>query len=119
MIIKIEEKHPAVYAIRLEGYVDFSTSRLVRKAMALVFAEDVKQIIVDMSAVSYIDSSGIASLIEADRESKSRKIRFTVGGVSPTLESVSQLANLKDVLEIVPQVDLGLTGSRNGHDIAP
>jgi anti-sigma B factor antagonist len=119
MIIKIEEKHPAIYVIRLEGYVDFSTSRHVRKAMALVLVKDAKQIIVDMSAVSYIDSSGIASLIEADRESESRNIRFTVGGVSPALESVSQLANLKDVLEIVRQVDLGLTGSPNGHNIQP
>lgn len=109
MIINITERWPSIYVVSLEGPVDQSTSPEARKAMASLFKnEDLDQILVDLSKVSYIESSGIATLVEALQKSKRRGIRFTLAGINPSVEAVFELANLRNIFEIVPRVEAAL-----------
>lgn len=101
------------YAIRVEsgysiveltGDVDLSCSPEARKVI-LESLKSSRDTLVDMSSVSYIDSSGIASLVEGYQTAKKHDLKFGLIGVSDAAMSVLQLARLDKVFPIHESVD--------------
>jgi anti-sigma B factor antagonist len=90
--------------VRLSGEVDLSWSQEVRRAVldALVGGEPVG---VELSAVSYIDSSGIAALVEGFQQARTRGRRFALVAVSDAVRAVLELARLDRVFLLVPVAD--------------
>ena len=88
------------YAIvELTGDVDLSCSPEARKSI-LATLGDGKHTLVDLGAVSYIDSSGIASLVEGFQTAKKKDLRFGLIGVSEAAMNVLELARLDKVFPI-------------------
>lgn len=110
MKIDVEQIRPGIYWVALEGDVDMSTSPDVRKAMAPIFQKGNTQIIVDLTRVPYMDSSGIATLIEGLQLSQKSGIRFTLAGMTAAVEAAFELAHLKDVFEMSPDVESAIGG---------
>lgn len=91
--------------IALEGDVDMSTSPEVRKALIPLFNSRAAHIVVNLSGVPYIDSSGIATFVEGLQLSRKGGVRFTLAGATPRVEAVFELAYLKSVFEMVPDAE--------------
>lgn len=90
----------AGYAVvELTGDVDLSCSPEAR-ATILDCLQKGRHLLVDLSKVTYIDSSGVASLVEGYQTAKKRKLRFGLVGVSDTALSVLKLARLDKVFPI-------------------
>ena len=85
--------------VLLNGDVDLSCSPESRKAI-LSCLGDGHHTLVDLSAVSYIDSSGVASLVEGFQTAKKNSLRFGLIGVSDAAMSVLELARLDKVFPI-------------------
>ena len=64
-----------------------------------------KDLLVDLSQVSYIDSSGVASLVEGYQTAKKKSLKFGLIGVSDAAMNVLQLARLDKVFPIHATVD--------------
>jgi anti-sigma B factor antagonist len=60
---------------------------------------------VDLSAVSYIDSSGIAALVEGFQNARTRGRRFALVAVSDAVRAVLELARLDRVFLLVSTPD--------------
>jgi len=90
--------------VAISGEVDLSTSPKVRDALLGCISSG-KGIIVDLSAVVYIDSSGVASLVEAFQTAKSRGLGFALAQVSETPLRVLKLARLDQVFVIHDTVE--------------
>lgn len=105
MKLCVQERAPQVYMVVVEGEVDMSTSPQLRSHLAPLFKKGTSHVIVELSGVSYIDSSGIATLIEGLQLSRKHNIRFTLAGVHSSVDAVFELAYLKDVFEMVPRVE--------------
>lgn len=105
MKIQVTERVPSAYVVALEGDLDMSSSPQVRNALLPIFRKGASRVIVDLSGVPYIDSSGIATFVEALQLSRKGTTRFTLAGAGPTVESIFELAYLKEVFEMVPDVD--------------
>ncbi len=105
MKIKVSERKPRIHVVSLEGDLDMSTSPQVRNALLPLFTNKSRHIIVDLSQVPYIDSSGIATFVEGLQLSRKGKIRFSLVGATPTVEAVFELAYLKEVFEMAPRVE--------------
>jgi len=103
--IGVAERHAGVFVVTLEGEVDMSTSPEVRKALLPLFHDKAAHVVVDLKGVPYIDSSGIATLVEGLQLSKRGGARFTLAGAGRTVEAVFDLAYLKSVFEMVPDVE--------------
>ena len=58
-----------------------------------------KTVIVNLSEVHYIDSSGIASLVEGLQESKEHSARFVLVGLNEAPRHVLELTRLLSVFE--------------------
>jgi anti-sigma B factor antagonist len=85
--------------LELKGEVDLSCSPDARKQI-LQCLDSGRSLLVDLSAVTYIDSSGIASLVEGFQSAKKRGLKFGLVGVSPAAMGVLQLARLDMVFPI-------------------
>lgn len=90
--------------VRLRGEVDLSWSQQVRRTI-LAALGDAKKVGVELSEVSYIDSSGIAALVEGLQNAKSKGQQFALVSVSSAVMAVLQLARLDRVFPIFADVD--------------
>ena len=100
-----------VAIIALSGDIDLETSPQVRTA--LLDCVSLKgTVIVDLAAVSYIDSSGVASLVEAFQNARKGETRFALAAVSEAAMRVLELARLDKVFSIHSTVADGLADGK-------
>jgi|SRR5690606_853592 len=90
--------------IRLRGEVDLSWSQQVRQAVLDALAKS-RRVGVVLSDVSYIDSSGIAALVEGFQNARSKGSAFALVAVSDSVRAVLELARLDRVFPIVADVE--------------
>jgi anti-sigma B factor antagonist len=90
--------------VSFQGDLDLQSSPEARRVL-LECVDRSKNILVDLSAVPYLDSSGVASLVEAYQLSRSRGISFGLVSVSPRALRVLELARLDKVFAIHSSLD--------------
>jgi anti-sigma B factor antagonist len=61
-------------------------------------------LIVDLNAVDFIDSTGLATLIEYHRDSGAHGGVFSLAGINPNLKAVFDVVQFEKVLSIFPTV---------------
>ncbi|MEQ1515700.1 MAG: STAS domain-containing protein [Usitatibacteraceae bacterium] len=87
----------------LSGEVDMHSSPAVRKAM-LELIKLGAPIVVDLSAVKYMDSSGVATLVEGLQNAKKVGQAFVLAAPTGSVLGVIKLARLDKVFRIVASV---------------
>jgi anti-sigma B factor antagonist len=91
------ENHYTIIA--LTGDVDLHYSPKAREQI-LKYLHDNIHVLVDLSGVTYIDSSGVASLVEGFQLARKNNLEFGLLGVSDAALQVLQLARLDKVFPI-------------------
>jgi anti-sigma B factor antagonist len=83
------------------GDIDYSTSPELRKVLLREFCElKIPRVALNLTSVQYVDSSGVASLLEGLKASRDLKSRFILYGVNAKVTQVLQLSRLLTVFEI-------------------
>ena len=98
------EERPAGIVVALDGDVDLQTSPDARKVLLESVGRG-RAVFVDLSGVGYIDSSGIASLVEALQRSRQQGNPFALAAVSEAALRVLRLARLDKVFRIFPTLE--------------
>ena len=96
--------HAGWTVLDVRGEVDLSWSQDVRRRVLDALATTPALAVV-LSRVSYIDSSGIAALVEGFQQARAKSQRFALIAPSPSVTSVLELARLDRVFPIF--ADLG------------
>jgi anti-sigma B factor antagonist len=73
--------------------------------------EKPQQIVVDLAKVTYIDSSGLAVLIEGMQNVESYGGKFALAGLQENVRPIFEIARLDQVFRIYPDVDSALAAS--------
>ncbi len=89
-----------VSIIDCSGDVDLYSSRRLREALLKEMRSGTPHVLVNMSEVTYIDSSGIATLVEGLQVSRETKTRFGLYGLRSNARAVLELARLHKVFVI-------------------
>jgi len=98
--IKTEQTEQGV-VIGVVGDVTIQTSPLLREALQPFFnGSSVTSIQVNLNGVDFMDSSGIATLVEGLQWSKKNEGKFVLSGLTDTVRDVFTLAKLDSVFEI-------------------
>jgi anti-sigma B factor antagonist len=85
----------------ISGNIDLSQSPEVRKVLLKEMREaSVPRVMLNLSDVNYIDSSGIASLVEGLKLSRELNSRFILFGLSTNAREVLQISRLLSFFEI-------------------
>jgi len=83
------------------GDIDLANSPEIRKALLKELKEArVPRVVMNMSRVRYIDSSGVASLVEGLKALRDVGSRFILFGLSPSAREVLQLSRLLKIFEV-------------------
>jgi anti-sigma B factor antagonist len=91
----------------LKGDVDLESSPAAREIL-LKTVDGAGRVLVDLSSVTYIDSSGVASLVEALQASKHNGGRFALVAASEPTRRVLELARLDKVFTLYATVEEGI-----------
>ncbi|HEY1424027.1 MAG TPA: STAS domain-containing protein [Candidatus Acidoferrum sp.] len=102
----------------LTGDITLFNSPEIRKALLTQLREKrVPHLLVNMLAVPYIDSSGVASLVEGLKASRELKSRFALYALSKSANTVLQLTHLLRVFEVHQTEQDALTAAPpSSHD---
>ena len=95
--------------VDLVGQIDLGSSPALRKTL-LNSLKTTNHMAINLGRVSYIDSSGIASLVEVLRAAQDTKKRLVLFGVGGAVLQVLQLTRLTGVFEIAQSEEQVLHG---------
>ena len=85
----------------LSGDIDLANSPAMRKALLGEIKEKrTPKVFLNLKNVRYIDSSGIASLVEGLKASRDLGSRLILFGMNKTVREVMQLSRLQKIFEI-------------------
>ena len=95
-----EEKSPSGILIRVVGEVDLYSSPELRKAILKAIPSAEGGLAIDMEGVAYIDSSGVATLVEGLRSAREHGTGFAIVSPSAAVMQVLELARLDSIFEV-------------------
>jgi anti-sigma B factor antagonist len=85
----------------LSGDIDLANSPAVRKALLKELRDNrTPRVVMNLSNVRYIDSSGVASLVEGLKAARDVGSRFILFGLSTSAREVLQLSRLLKIFEV-------------------
>ncbi|MGZ4431252.1 MAG: STAS domain-containing protein [Gaiellales bacterium] len=85
--------------IRCAGEIDLSNRGRIEEVLAAACDPGVEQLALDLSQVTFMDSSGVKLLLDADRRCTERRIRF---GVTPSAAVQRVLDMVRVSFEALP-----------------
>ena len=101
MDLKVNVEHVAEAAVvHIEGEVDLYSSKKVREEIMRLTDARTRIIVIDLASVKYMDSSGVATLIEGLQQSRKYDGRFSLAALQPNVREVFELTRLDRVFEI-------------------
>ena len=98
----------------LEGDIDLHVSPVVTESLNAMIKKKPERIVIDLSRVTYIDSSGLAALILAMQEVEAYGGKFFLSGLQETIRLIFETSRLDRTFWIFPDVDAALAASSVG-----
>jgi anti-sigma B factor antagonist len=95
----------------LEGEIDLHVSPRVSASLGAMIEQKPPRLVVDLTKVSYIDSSGLAVLIEGMQNVEAYGGKFILAGIQENVKPIFEIARLDQVFIIFPHVDAALAAS--------
>lgn len=96
--------------ISVSGDVDLYSSPEVRKAITKQCKKKVPVVVINLAKVEYMDSSGVATLVEGLQLTGKYKGYFRIAGLQPAVREVFELARLDHVFSIFDSNEQAITG---------
>jgi anti-anti-sigma factor len=93
---------PSPNVLPLEGEIDLHVSPAIGTRLAALVKQKPAKLVVDLSKVTYIDSSGLAVLIEAMQNVGSYGGSFALSGLQESVRPIFEIARLDQVFRIFP-----------------
>jgi anti-sigma B factor antagonist len=88
--------------LALEGEIDLHRSPQVKETLEPLIQKKMARILVDLSAVSYIDSSGLAIFIETMQRIAAYGGKFALFGLRESVRGIFEIARLDQIFNIYP-----------------
>lgn len=104
------EDREGLILVGIEGEIDLSNARDIAVQIIDATPNSAKGLVVDLSALTYVDSAGLNSLFNLGQRSQSRRQHFCL--VVPERSFISRIitfSNIGDVAPVVQTVDDALS----------
>jgi len=95
----------------LEGEIDLHVSPEVAESLRTIIANRPNVVVVDLTKVTYLDSSGLAVLIEGLQKVQEYGGKFGLANVQENVHHIFEIARLDQVFQIYPDVDSALAAN--------
>ena len=98
---KLEDQEENCVLLRVIGDVTIHTSPRLREQLKPLLSAQMKEVHVALDDVDFMDSSGIATLVEGLQWGRLTGGRFVLSGLSKNVRDIFSLAKLDTVFEII------------------
>ena len=95
--------------ISLKGEIDLQFSPALRALLQTQLKKHVPVLLLDFGEVEYIDSSGLATLVEYYQQSRSHGGRIALAALNPRVRSIFDLVRLNEIFPIFETVAVART----------
>jgi anti-sigma B factor antagonist len=102
-IEKSEETESGAEILRLTGPVTLATVFELQDALRLIGKS---KVIIDVSAVPYMDSAGLGALLAFHVSCSRHNRQYRLSGVAPRVHTMLQVAKVDEVLNLAPSVHI-------------
>jgi anti-sigma B factor antagonist len=89
-----------VVVLELSGEIDLQHSPEMRRVLQARTAKRTPALLLDFTSVQYIDSSGLATLIEYYQHSRAYAGKIAIAGLNARVRSIFELVRLNEVFPI-------------------
>ena len=107
MDLKIR-KNGEIYIIDVNGEMDLYNSYKLKELVIKMLEKNVKNFIINLEQVDYIDSSGIGALIYICSTMKKMNLKFAISNVHGSVKKVIELTKLMGYFPIANSVEEAL-----------
>jgi len=97
--------------LALEGEIDLHRSPQVKESLEPLINQKLPRILVDFSRVTYVDSSGLATMIETLQRIQSYGGKFAMFGLRDSVRSIFEIARLDQIFSIFPDEAAAVAGT--------
>lgn len=91
--------------VRPAGEIDLQNSPALRTALLALAEKKPQRVLVDLAGVSYVDSSGVGTLVEFKRRLERGGGKVILAGLQPRVRSVFEITKLDQFFVIVATLD--------------
>ena len=95
----------------LTGEIDLHVSPVITASLNAMIEKKPERVVIDLSDVTYIDSAGLAALIQAMQKVEAYGGKFLLAGLQETVRSIFEISRLDQVFQIFPDTDTALAVS--------
>jgi anti-sigma B factor antagonist len=100
MAIKTENKN-GLTVCYVEGEIDINTSPDIKKNFEKILSKKTPTMVINFSKVTYVDSSGLATLVEILKDMRTYGGKMKLSNLSPKIKSLFEITKLEKLFEIV------------------
>jgi anti-sigma B factor antagonist len=100
-----EKTEGEIVVLDIEGEITFNTSPALREKLIKLIDKDNKKIVVSLEGVGYIDSSGMATVVEMLQKVKATGGHLVLCQLQEKVDGILQMMHLKDIFDIYNSLD--------------
>lgn len=100
MHVKIDQKDNLIVC-HVDGEVDVNSSPDLKKSFDKLIAKKTPKIVINFTKVTYVDSSGLATLVEIFKNMKAYGGRMRLVSLAPKIKSIFEITKLDKLFEIM------------------
>ena len=109
MLLRVDvHDRPSHTLIVATGEIDIGTADQVGNAVSAALSAGHGQVLLDVAAVTFIDSSGLAVLVKAHRQAQTQGASFAVVHPTPQTRKLIQVLGLDQLLLIYDSYEQAL-----------
>ena len=95
-----ESREKGVDVLELEGEIDMHFAPVLRRLLQSKRDKRCPSLLLDMTAITFIDSTGLAVILEYVRDTNAYEGRFCIGGASENLRTIFEIVRLDRAIPI-------------------
>lgn len=100
-----EKQGNGAIILNLAGEIDLQHSPELRKILQEKIKAKCAALVIDFSGVEYIDSSGLATLVEYRRDSQKFAGQFSLANLTTRVRTIFELVRLNEIIPIHATLD--------------
>lgn len=100
MAVRIENRN-GLWVCCVEGDIDINSSPGIKKSFDKLISSRAPKIVVNLSKVAYVDSSGLATLVEILKNMRSYGGKMRLTNLSSKVRSLFEITKLEKLFEIM------------------
>jgi len=100
MGVRTDNKY-GITVCHVEGEIDINSSPDIKKAFDKLIAGKTPKIVINLSKVTYVDSSGLATLVEILKNMRSYGGKMRLANMSTKIKSLFEITKLEKLFEIM------------------